>query len=68
MERDIYQIAEIRYGFKLAYIVKKISNTSLMSSVTPKEKKPFDYLNFTQSATIRKHLQILSEALEEAVP
>ena len=49
METDIFQIAEIRYGFKLAYIVKKISNTSLTSSVTPREKKLFDYLNLIKS-------------------
>ena len=68
VERDIFQIAETRSRFKLAYIVKIISNTSLTSSVAPREKKPFDHLNFTLSATIRKHLQILNEALEEAVP
>ena len=58
MERDIFQTAETRSGFKLAYNVKIISNTSLTSSVTPREKKPFDHVNFTQSATIRKHLQM----------
>ena len=58
MERDIFQTAQTRSGFKLAYIVKIISNTSLTLSVTPREKKPFDDLNFTQSATIRKYLQM----------
>ena len=60
MERDIFQTAgaETRSRFKLAYILKIISNTSLTLSVTPREKKPFDHLNFMLSAT----------ALEEAVP
>ena len=58
MERDIFQTAETRSGFKLAYIVKIILNTSLTSNVTRREKKSFDHLNFTQSATITKHLQM----------
>ena len=58
MERDIFQTAETRSAFKLAYIVKIISNTNLTSSVIPREKELFDHLNFAQSATIRKHLQM----------
>ena len=38
MERDIFQTAETRSGFNLANIVKIISNMSLTSSVTPREK------------------------------